>query len=107
MQEDGRDSGSSDFGTLLRRYRIAAGLSQEELPNARGSASMESALSSAAMPLPPPETLALLADALALDDEQRAALETAAARSTLPRRRSENVTLGPWLQRRLQSCRSH
>jgi predicted ATPase/DNA-binding XRE family transcriptional regulator len=95
MQEDGRESGSSDFGTLLRRYRIAAGLSQEELAErARLSFHGISALERGYRRSPLPDTLALLADALALDDEQRAALETAAARSTLPRRRSENVLLG-------------
>ncbi|MFY9666013.1 MAG: helix-turn-helix domain-containing protein [Candidatus Cybelea sp.] len=95
MQEDGRESSSSDFGTLLRRYRIAAGLSQEELAErARLSFHGISALERGYRRSPLPDTLALLADALALDDEQRAALETAAARSTLPRRRSENVTLG-------------
>jgi predicted ATPase/transcriptional regulator with XRE-family HTH domain len=98
MQEGARESRSSDFGTLLRRYRIAAGLSQEELAErARLSFHGISALERGFRRTPQPDTLALLAGALALAGEQRAALETAAARATLPRRRSENVTLGPWL----------
>ncbi len=99
MQEGARASGSSDFGTLLRRYRIEAGLSQEQLAErARLSFHGVSALERGFRRTPQPETIALLAGALALDDHQRAALETAAARSTLPRRRSENVTVGPWLE---------
>ncbi|MGA7284658.1 MAG: helix-turn-helix transcriptional regulator, partial [Candidatus Cybelea sp.] len=70
MQEDGRESSSSDFGTLLRRYRIAAGLSQEELAErARLSFHGISALERGYRRSPLPDTLALLADALALDDE--------------------------------------
>ncbi|MGB6599750.1 MAG: helix-turn-helix domain-containing protein [Candidatus Cybelea sp.] len=99
MQEGGGASGSSDFGTLLRRYRLEAGLSQEQLAErARLSFHGISALERGFRRTPQPDTVALLAVALALDDEQRVALETAAARSTLPRRRSENVTLGPWLK---------
>ena len=99
MQEGARASGSSDFGTLLRRYRIEAGLSQEQLAErARLSLHGISALERGFRRTPQPDTVALLAGALALDDQQRAALESAAARSTLPRRRSENVTLGPWLE---------
>jgi predicted ATPase/DNA-binding XRE family transcriptional regulator len=99
MQEGARASGSSDFGTLLRRYRIEAGLSQEQLAGrARLSFHGISALERGFRRTPQPDTVALLAAALALDDEQRAALEMAAARSTLPRRRNENVTLGPWLE---------
>ncbi|MGB8909343.1 MAG: helix-turn-helix domain-containing protein [Candidatus Cybelea sp.] len=99
MQDGARASGSSDFGTLLRRYRIEAGLSQEQLAErARLSFHGISALERGFRRTPQPDTVALLAGALALDDLQRAALEAAAARLTLPRRRSENVTLGPWLE---------
>jgi predicted ATPase len=44
---------------------------------------------------PQRETLALLAGALALDDDQRRAFEAAGARETLPRGRA-SVTVGPW-----------
>ncbi|MGA7094290.1 MAG: helix-turn-helix transcriptional regulator, partial [Candidatus Cybelea sp.] len=61
MQEDGRESSSSDFGTLLRRYRIAAGLSQEELAErARLSFHGISALERGYRRTPQRETLALL-----------------------------------------------
>ncbi|HEY1867483.1 MAG TPA: helix-turn-helix domain-containing protein, partial [Candidatus Cybelea sp.] len=98
MEDEGRERGSSDFGTLLRRYRLAAGLSQETLAErARVSLNGISALERGYRRTPQRETVALLAGALALNDEQRQAFEGAAARPRLPRRRGEtSVTVGPW-----------
>jgi predicted ATPase/transcriptional regulator with XRE-family HTH domain len=94
MQEAGRLSLSPDFGKLLRHYRLAAGLSQEALAErARMSAFAISALERGHRRKPQSKTLALLAEALALDADQRAQFE-AAARSA--HARLEAVTVGPW-----------
>jgi predicted ATPase/transcriptional regulator with XRE-family HTH domain len=89
---------TSAFGALLRQYRVAAGLSQEALAErARMSADGISALERGYRRTPQRETLTLLAGALALNDEERAAFEVAAARSELLRRPGEVcVTVGPW-----------
>jgi predicted ATPase/DNA-binding XRE family transcriptional regulator len=76
---DGADDGS--FGALLRRFRIAAGLSQEALAeragmSARGISDLERGIHRA----PYQQTLNLLLDALGLDREQRALMAAAAAR---------------------------
>jgi len=72
---------SSGFGTLLRRYRLAAGLSQEALAErARMSANGIGALERGDRRTPQRETLALLAKALRLDAEQRREFEAAGAR---------------------------
>jgi predicted ATPase/transcriptional regulator with XRE-family HTH domain len=98
MQDEGRESGLSAFGALLRRYRLAAGLSQGALAErARLSLHGISALERGFRRTPQRETVALLAGALALSDEQRRTLEAAATRAALPRRRGEtSVTIGPW-----------
>ncbi|MGB8965551.1 MAG: helix-turn-helix transcriptional regulator, partial [Candidatus Cybelea sp.] len=76
MEDEGRGTVSSDFGTLLRYYRLGAGLSQEALAErARMSANGIGALERGDRRTPQRETLALLARALALSDEQRGALE--------------------------------
>ena len=67
------------FGTLLKRYRMAAGLTQEGLAeranlSTRAISDLERGLSRA----PRYDTLALLASALSLSSEQRAALFAAA-----------------------------
>lgn len=100
MEDEGRGRGSSDFGALLRRYRLTAGLSQEMLAGrARVSLDGISALERGYRRTPQRETVALLARALALTDEQRAAFEAAAARPQSPRRRGEtSVTVGPWAE---------
>jgi transcriptional regulator with XRE-family HTH domain len=86
VEDEGRVSGSSDFGALLRRYRRAAGLSQEALAErARMSTNGIGALERGYRRSPQRETLALLAGALALDGEQRREFE-AAARPGLVRR---------------------
>jgi predicted ATPase/transcriptional regulator with XRE-family HTH domain len=63
------------FASLLRRHRLTAGLSQEELAeraglSARGVSDLERGLRAT----PRPETIRMLADALGLGDAERAAL---------------------------------
>jgi predicted ATPase/DNA-binding XRE family transcriptional regulator len=66
------------FGTLLRAYRIAAGVSQETLAErARLSVETISALERGARRSPYGDTVARLAAALALSDDERCALEGA------------------------------
>jgi predicted ATPase/DNA-binding XRE family transcriptional regulator len=98
MEDRGRASESADFGALLRRYRLAAGLTQEALAErARVSLDGISALERGYRRSPQRETLALLAGALALSDDQRRAFEAAAAPPVSPRRRERaSVTVGPW-----------
>jgi predicted ATPase/DNA-binding XRE family transcriptional regulator len=98
VMEDGGHDRAPDFGPLLRRYRLAAGLSQESLAErARLSPYGISALERGYRRTPQRETLELLAGALALNDAQRRAFETAAARAVSPRRRDKAaVTVGPW-----------
>jgi predicted ATPase/DNA-binding XRE family transcriptional regulator len=68
-----------DFGSLLREFRCAAGLSQEALAErARLSPGAISALERSARRGPQQQTLALLAEALQLGSEQRAQLEESA-----------------------------
>ncbi len=71
----------SPFGLLLKRYRLAAGLSQEALAErARVSTQGVSALERGARRTPQRETLVLLADALDLSSEDRARLVASAVR---------------------------
>jgi len=66
---------TTTFGTLLRQYRLHAGLSQEALAARAGlSASAIAALERGRRNTPYPETLALLAEALGLAPAERAAL---------------------------------
>ncbi|HEY1868310.1 MAG TPA: helix-turn-helix domain-containing protein, partial [Candidatus Cybelea sp.] len=98
VEDDERVITSPAFGTLLRRYRLAAGLSQEALAErARMSKDGISALERGYRRTPQHETLALLAGALALDEEQRCAFDTAAARPERGRQGRASVTIGPWL----------
>ena len=71
--------GRLDFGAMLRRYRLAAGLTQEELAerahlSGRGITDLERGVRRA----PRPDTVALLVEALALAPHDRAAFEVAA-----------------------------
>ena len=94
MQEAERLSDSLDFGKLLRQYRLAAGLSQEALAErAHMSPFAISALERGHRRKPQSKTLALLAEALALDASQRARFETAARSGPT---RLGAVTVGPW-----------
>ncbi len=92
--------GPPHFGTLLRRYRLAAGLSQEALAErARMSIDGISALERGYRRTPQRQTLELLAGALALDEDQREEFEATAARPGLPRRLGgASVTVGPWAE---------
>lgn len=90
------------FGERLRRLRMAAGLSQEALAERAGlSAQAIGALETGKRRRPYPHTIAALADALGLTEQERAALVAArsapagtsadmtlSARPSLPRRRT-------------------
>lgn len=70
---------SLSFGALLRRFRLAAGLTQEALAErAHLSRGAIDTLERGARRAPRKETLALLAKALALSDSERVLLEVAA-----------------------------
>ncbi|MDQ3223824.1 MAG: helix-turn-helix domain-containing protein, partial [Gemmatimonadota bacterium] len=70
---------NASFGDVLRRLRMAAALSQEELAERAGlSRKGISDLERGARQTPRLETVRLLADALALKDDERAALYAAA-----------------------------
>jgi predicted ATPase/DNA-binding XRE family transcriptional regulator len=79
------------FGTLLRRYRIAAGLTQDELSERAGiSVRSLGDMERGAVRTPRKDTVELLATALALAPADRALLEEAARRlgspvATVPR----------------------
>ena len=98
VQRQGGASDSIGFGALLRQYRLAAGLSQDALAERAGMSSDGiSALERGHRRTPQRETLALLAAALALNNEQRRAFKLAAAtHSGLGRRNWASVTVGPW-----------
>jgi predicted ATPase/ribosome-binding protein aMBF1 (putative translation factor) len=97
VQDERRLSTLSHFGLLLRRLRLAAGLSQETLAErARMSVNGVGALERGYRRSPQRETLALLAGALALNAEQRREFEEAACAAPGRRLRSASVTIGPW-----------
>jgi len=76
------------FGVLVREYRIAAGLTQEALAErARMSTNGIGSLERGDRREPHRDTIALLADALALTPQQRAEFEAAAGRPGRPPRR--------------------
>ena len=76
----------ASFAALLRRFRMAAGLSQETLAERAGlSARAISDLERGARRAPYRETVRLLAGALGLADADRAALEAAVDRGRGPR----------------------
>jgi predicted ATPase/DNA-binding XRE family transcriptional regulator len=76
------------FGTLLRQYRLAAGLSQEVLAElALISADGISALERGVNRAPQRETLERLVRALNLDPDQTRAIEAASKRPSRPRSR--------------------
>ena len=108
MENEGRAAGLSDFGTLLHSFRLAAGLSQEALAERAGmSAHGIRALERGYRRTPQRGTLALLAGALALSDEQSRELEVAAARWVLLRDGGEPRLLSVLgSTQRPQTCRS-
>jgi transcriptional regulator with XRE-family HTH domain len=78
------------FGSVLREYRLAAGLSQESLAErARISAHAVGALERGARKSPQRQTLALLSEALQLAQDDHARLALAATRPSQPRRRAQ------------------
>lgn len=96
MEDEGRLAVSSDFGRLLRRLRLAAGLSQEALAErARMSTNGIGALERGYRHTPHHETVTLLATALVLEDEQRREFEES-ARSGTPRRLLRSSSADPW-----------
>ncbi len=84
-------SGSlTSFGELLRLFRRRLNISQEELDErAMIAKDMISALERGKRKYPTAATVARLATALKLDDEERAHFEAAAKRPRAARRRSE------------------
>lgn len=73
------------LGPFLRRHRVEAGLTQEELSERSGvSARTISDLERGLERRSRPDTLALLAQALALSDRERAILESMARQQPLP-----------------------
>jgi predicted ATPase/transcriptional regulator with XRE-family HTH domain len=83
-----------DFGALLRRFRLEAGITQQELAE-RARLSMEaiSTLERGARTRPHRETVILLSRALKLPPERRALLESAAHIPHPPRRRESSEAL--------------
>jgi predicted ATPase/DNA-binding XRE family transcriptional regulator len=75
-----QDHSSAPFGTVLRQFRLASGLSQEALAErARMSADGIGALERGVRRSPQRQTVALLAAALGLSEADRGRLEVAAA----------------------------
>src|SRR5215211_6433396 len=83
------------FGDLLRRHRLAAGLTQEELAERAGVSTRGiSDLERGARGLPRQDTLQLLLQALELSIADRAALVAAARRRIAPTRRRDETGEG-------------
>src|SRR5829696_8159949 len=79
------DAPAASFAALLRRHRVATGLSQEALAERAGlSVRAISDLERGARRAPYRETVRLLADALALMPADRVALEAAVDRGRGP-----------------------
>ncbi len=84
------------LGQLIKRYRIAAGLTQEELAErASLSARAIRALETGGRRTPRKDTLALLASALNLTPAERGRLEMEARQSRAPERPRINATTRP------------
>ena len=74
-QGESRRKATPSLAAMVRRYRLAVGLSQEALARRAGvGVTTIAALERGGRAAPRPGTVALLADALALDAEERAAL---------------------------------
>jgi predicted ATPase/transcriptional regulator with XRE-family HTH domain len=90
-----RNGGNSPFGELLRRHRLTAGLSQEQLADRAGiSLAAVNTLERGVRRAPYPQTVVQLADALDLADADRGAFEAAASA-----RRFRMRAAGPYPQR--------
>jgi len=97
LENERRSPATTAFGKLLRRHRLAAGLSQEALAErARISIQGLGALERGERRTPQRETLALLIAALNLSAEERESLVATAARQSAPRPDKASVTAGPW-----------
>ena len=97
MENEKASAGPSAFGSLLRRYRLAAGLSQEALAErARISVQGIGALERGDRRTPQRETLTLLTAALALTADERRGFEAAAVRQGAARSTRAAVSAGPW-----------
>ena len=80
-REVGNETGNIAFGPRLRRFREAAGLTQEELASrANLSVKAISSLERGVRRRPYPHTLRSLAEALGLSEDERAALLAAVPR---------------------------
>jgi predicted ATPase/transcriptional regulator with XRE-family HTH domain len=103
-----KDNGSgSTFGTVLRRFRLGAGLSQGTLAErARLGVQTIGALERGDRRAPHRDTLALLVGALDLSPDDRVQLEAAAARPPLPRLRGPSGARAPALHGVEQSQQS-
>src|SRR5690349_11693975 len=67
------------FGELLRRYRVAAGFTQDELAEAAGLSTRSiSNIERGIAHTPRRDTVSILADALGLSEQERAMFEAAA-----------------------------
>ena len=94
MEKEVRAHDEDGFGALLRKLRLARGLTQEELAERAGlSARGLSDLERGARQRPRPESFALLAEALDLDPAERAGLDRAL--HLCPPRRPRGVTSVP------------
>jgi transcriptional regulator with XRE-family HTH domain len=93
---------STAFAVLLKRFRGRAGLTQETLAERAGlSVTGISKIERGIHPSPHCDTIHLLADALGLSPDDRAALEQAACQSAIPSpwlRDGQTVSLGAVLQ---------
>jgi non-specific serine/threonine protein kinase len=100
MRDDAEPAGEdrSPFGQLLREFRLAAGLSQEALAErAAVSADGISVLERGARRAPHRDTVALIAAALELSNDDRGRLQAAAVRPPIPRQRGGRPELEePW-----------
>src|SRR3984957_4513979 len=84
------DSGAADFGTLLRQYRLASGVTQERLAEqARISVAAVGSLERGIRRAPHRDTVALLAEALSLSGLEKAGFETAAEHARARRARAD------------------
>jgi predicted ATPase/DNA-binding XRE family transcriptional regulator len=93
--------GAPVFGTLLRRFRLQAGLSQEALAELSGiSVEAVSSLERGMRKIPQRQTLAAIVRALQLDRESRRAFERAAIRPFSPRRKPPDPLAAGYAQAR-------
>jgi transcriptional regulator with XRE-family HTH domain len=89
-------SSSQSFGDLLRRYRLAAGLTQEELAARAGSSVRRlSDLERGARRDPRRETVRLIAEAFQLSEAGWARLEAAARHRGISAARAQGGSLSP------------